>query len=36
MNPHMYAHPATQASLEALRDRGALIIEPQEGDVACG
>ncbi len=36
MNPHMYAHPATQASLETLRERGAFIIEPQEGDVACG
>jgi len=36
MNPHMYAHPATQASLETLRERGASIIEPQEGDVACG
>lgn len=36
MNPHMYAHPATQASLQTLRERGAYIVEPQEGDVACG
>lgn len=36
MNPHMYAHPATQKNIETLRERGAHIVEPQEGDVACG
>jgi phosphopantothenoylcysteine decarboxylase/phosphopantothenate--cysteine ligase len=36
MNPSMYAHTATQASLEALRARAAWIVEPTEGDVACG
>lgn len=36
MNPHMYAHPATQKNIETLRERGAHFVEPQEGDVACG
>lgn len=36
MNPAMYAHPATQAALETLRGRGAVVVEPVEGDVACG
>ncbi len=36
MNPQMYANEATQASLRILSERGALIIEPAEGDVACG
>lgn len=36
MNPSMYAHEATQAALAALRDRGAEVVEPVEGDVACG
>lgn len=36
MNPAMYLHEATQASLEILQSRGAFIVEPSEGDVACG
>lgn len=36
MNPQMYLHDATQASLAALAERGAEIVEPLEGDVACG
>lgn len=36
MNPQMYLHLETQASLQKLRDRGIEIIEPVEGDVACG
>ncbi|MDI9637400.1 bifunctional phosphopantothenoylcysteine decarboxylase/phosphopantothenate--cysteine ligase CoaBC [Kamptonema cortianum] len=36
MNPTMYQHPATQISLNALRSRGHVIVEPTEGEVACG
>ncbi|MEI7576172.1 MAG: bifunctional phosphopantothenoylcysteine decarboxylase/phosphopantothenate--cysteine ligase CoaBC [Armatimonadota bacterium] len=36
MNPQMYLHDATQASLSVLAERGAEIVEPLEGDVACG
>jgi phosphopantothenoylcysteine decarboxylase/phosphopantothenate--cysteine ligase len=36
MNPQMYANEVTQHSLEALEARGAYIVEPEEGDVACG
>ena len=36
MNPQMYLHEATQASLGLLAERGAEIVEPLEGDVACG
>ena len=36
MNPQMYANEVTQQSLEALEARGAYIVEPEEGDVACG
>jgi len=36
MNPAMYNHPETQASLKKLASRGVQIIEPTEGEVACG
>lgn len=36
MNPSMYAHEATQASIRILRARAARFVEPAEGDVACG
>lgn len=36
MNPTMYASEAVQTSLSKLRERGAFVIEPTEGDVACG
>src|SRR5581483_6936704 len=36
MNVHMYAHPAVQENLAKLRERGAAIIEPEEGELACG
>jgi len=36
MNTVMYLHPATQANLRVLRDRGVEIIEPGEGRLACG
>ena len=34
MNNHMYEHPATQANVEVLRSRGAIIIEPERGRLA--
>ena len=36
MNPAMYAQDSTQDALHILQDRGAWIVEPAEGDVACG
>lgn len=37
MNGKMLAHPATQANLETLRQRGVHVVEPQEeGMLACG
>ncbi len=36
MNSRMYANPATQHNLEVLKQRGFLIIAPDEGDLACG
>jgi phosphopantothenoylcysteine decarboxylase/phosphopantothenate--cysteine ligase len=36
MNPAMYANEATQSALEILRQRGVCVVEPIEGDVACG
>ena len=36
MNTNMWNHPATQANLAALRDRGCSIVEPDEGWLACG
>jgi len=36
MNKDMYTHPATQANLALLRDRGALIVEPEVGRLASG
>ncbi len=36
MNVHMYAHPAVQANLEILRQRGAIVIDPGSGPLACG
>jgi phosphopantothenoylcysteine decarboxylase / phosphopantothenate---cysteine ligase len=34
MNNHMYEHPATQANLRTLRDRGAIVVEPEVGRLA--
>jgi len=34
MNNHMYEHPATQANLEVLRERGAIVVEPGVGALA--
>ena len=36
MNSRMYRHPATQANLELLQQRGVFIIPPAEGPLACG
>ncbi|HVZ83669.1 MAG TPA: bifunctional phosphopantothenoylcysteine decarboxylase/phosphopantothenate--cysteine ligase CoaBC [Terracidiphilus sp.] len=36
MNVNMWEHPATQANLEILRQRGVRVIEPGAGDLACG
>src|ERR1700757_1313052 len=36
MNVNMWDHPATQANLETLRQRGVRVIEPGTGDLACG
>jgi phosphopantothenoylcysteine decarboxylase / phosphopantothenate---cysteine ligase len=36
MNPRMWSHPATQANLEVVRSRGAVIVGPDEGDTAEG
>ncbi len=36
MNVNMYNNPAVQENLEKLNSRGFYIIEPEEGDLACG
>src|SRR5437899_2102736 len=36
MNPRMWAHPATQSNVEAVRSRGAVIVGPDEGETAEG
>jgi phosphopantothenoylcysteine decarboxylase/phosphopantothenate--cysteine ligase len=34
MNNHMWEHPATQANVATLRSRGALVMEPDSGELA--
>ena len=36
MNPRMWVHPATQANVEAVRARGAVLVGPDEGETAEG
>jgi phosphopantothenoylcysteine decarboxylase / phosphopantothenate---cysteine ligase len=36
MNVNMWEHPATRANVETLRARGAKVIEPGSGYLACG
>ncbi len=36
MNVHMYRNPVTQANLRRLKEFGYHIVEPAEGDLACG
>src|SRR5947209_3049102 len=36
MNVNMWEHPATQANVAKLRERGVRIVEPDSGYLACG
>jgi phosphopantothenoylcysteine decarboxylase / phosphopantothenate---cysteine ligase len=36
MNVNMWNHPATQANLEILKQRGVRVVEPGTGELACG
>jgi phosphopantothenoylcysteine decarboxylase/phosphopantothenate--cysteine ligase len=36
MNNNMWMHPATQENLAVLRQRGHVVVEPEEGLLACG
>jgi phosphopantothenoylcysteine decarboxylase / phosphopantothenate---cysteine ligase len=36
MNTNMWNHPATQVNLHMLRERGHVLIEPEDGSLACG
>ena len=36
MNPVMWAHPAVRQNVRTLKARGARIISPEQGDMACG
>lgn len=36
MNVRMWEHPATRRNIEVLRDRGHVIVGPDEGEMACG
>ncbi len=36
MNTNMWNHPATRENLRILRERGHVIVEPDDGVLACG
>lgn len=36
MNTNMWSHPATRANMAVLRERGHVVVEPEEGVLACG
>ena len=36
MNPRMWSNPVTQQNISLLRQRGAVIVQPLSGTVACG
>ncbi len=36
MNVHMYEHPTVAENLDRLRARGATVIDPDSGSLACG
>lgn len=36
MNVNMWQHPAVQANLAQLRERGVAVVEPDQGYLACG
>jgi phosphopantothenoylcysteine decarboxylase/phosphopantothenate--cysteine ligase len=35
MNDRMFAHPAVQENIRRLADRGVIVMEPSEGELAC-
>ncbi len=36
MNVHMFENPAVQRNLDTLKSDGIMVVEPGEGDLACG
>jgi phosphopantothenoylcysteine synthetase/decarboxylase len=36
MNVRMWEHPATRRNVETLRDWGLTVLDPDEGEMACG
>lgn len=36
MNVNMWHHPATQANIRTLQERGVFLVAPASGDLACG
>lgn len=36
MNVRMWEHPATQANIQTLKQRGVIFVGPVEGEMACG
>ena len=36
MNVRMWQHPATIENIQTLKDRGVLVVGPEEGEMACG
>lgn len=36
MNVRMWQHPATEANIKLLTQRGVLVVQPDEGPMACG
>lgn len=36
MNVRMWTHPATQANVQTLRSYGITVMDPDEGEMACG
>ncbi|HXP83351.1 MAG TPA: bifunctional phosphopantothenoylcysteine decarboxylase/phosphopantothenate--cysteine ligase CoaBC [Bryobacteraceae bacterium] len=36
MNTNMWNHPATRENLRVLRERGHVVMEPEDGPLACG
>ena len=36
MNVRMWTHPATQANVKTLRSYGVTVMDPDEGEMACG
>lgn len=36
MNTHMWRDDVTQANLAVFRERGAIVVEPEAGELACG